>query len=147
MSEETNEAASGDNLLGEESAVQSDWMESLPEDMRSDDNRKRFEKFVDNDQFNIGKVLKSYDHMERGYSDRIQLPKEDWTEDDYESFYKKLGRPESSDKYDIRKPEMPEGYPYNEDLEQSFKERAFSAGLNGKQVQELIDWQAEQISA
>ena len=56
MSEETNEAASGDNLLGEESANQSDWMETLPEDMRSDANRKRFEKFVENEQFNIGKV-------------------------------------------------------------------------------------------
>ena len=67
MSEETNEAASGDNLLGEESAKQSDWMDTLPEDMRSEANRKRFEKFVENEQFNIGKVLKSYDHMERGY--------------------------------------------------------------------------------
>ncbi len=147
MSEETNEAASGDNLLGEESANQSDWMETLPEDMRSDANRKRFEKFVENEQFNIGKVLKSYDHMERGYSDRVPLPKEDWSDDDYQSFYQKLGRPETVDKYDIRRPEMPEGHPYNENLEQSFKERAFRAGLNGKQVQELIDWQAEQLSS
>ena len=147
MSEETNEAATGDNLLGEDVTSQSDWIESLPEDMRSDDNRKRFEKFVENDEFNIGKVLKSYDHMERGYSDRIPLPKEDWSDDEYESFYTKLGRPESSDKYDIRRPEMPEDYPYNEDLEKSFKDRAFNAGLNGKQVQELIDWQAEQLSA
>lgn len=147
MSEETNEAVSDDNLLGEESAKQSDWIESLPEDMRSEDNRKRFEKFVENDQFNIGKVLKSYDHMERGYSDRISLPKEDWGDDEYQSFYQKLGRPESSDNYDIRKPEMPEGFPYNENLEKSFRDRAFRAGLNGKQVQEIIDWQAEQVAS
>jgi hypothetical protein len=145
MTDETAEAG-GDNLLGqEEIAASNGWRDSLPEDMRNEETYKSLEKFVVDDQLDSNKAYKSYLHMEKGYHDRISLPKEDWTEEQYGDFYSKLGRPETQDKYEIIRPEMPDGISYDDNLESSFLSKAHKIGLNSKQVQEILDWQSKEV--
>lgn len=145
MTEETA-TQEGDNLLGKEEVQASNgWRDTLPEDMRNEETYKSLEKFVVNDQLDSNKAYKSYLHMEKGYHDRVPLPKDDWTEEQYSDFYGKLGRPETYDKYEIIRPEMPEGIPYDENLESSFLAKAHKIGLNSKQVQEILDWQSQEV--
>lgn len=119
-----------------------DWRTSLPEDMRAD---KSFESFKD-----IGSFAKSFLDTKRMVGDAIRMPKADAPPEEWNKIYDRLGRPESPEKYEIKRPELPEGTPYDEDAEKSYKTWAHEAGLNPRQAQALFDkytaFQTEKIS-
>lgn len=66
----------------------------------------------------------------------IKLPGEDATEEDYSKFFNSIGRPETSEAYDLEKVQMPEGYNL-EDTQREFRELAHKAGLSQKQASAL----------
>jgi hypothetical protein len=74
-------------------------------------------------------------------ADKVVIPKADAPEADWEAFYNKVGRPESPDKYEFK---LPEGVTMDESLAKGFKEIAHKNGLSPKQVQALVQWDAEQ---
>jgi hypothetical protein len=61
---------------------------------------------------------------------RIALPNTDSTEEELNSFYSKLGRPESMDKYSVN----PED---KSDIANKFRETAFKSGLTDKQAKDI----------
>jgi len=107
------------------------FRESLPEDLRSNPSLKNI-----ND---IGSLAKSYVHAQRMVgADKIPLPTNNSTDDDWIKVYDKLGRPADIKDYDVTMPDMFDG--------NGFRESIHAAGLNQKQaasVAEFINSQSE----
>jgi len=80
------------------------------------------------------KAAKAHRELEKamGGDKRIAIPSDDASAEDMATFYQKLGRPESADKYEL--PEAGEGVSGNKEFEGAFKNWAFEAGLNAKQT-------------
>lgn len=110
------------------------WRETIPEDIRNDASLK--------DIKDLTGLAKGYVNAQKLIGTKIGIPQEG-DEVAWNDLYGKLGRPEAPDKYQVKRPEIPEGMAYNEDLEKQFLPVAHKIGLNGKQVNALIAWQTE----
>ncbi len=74
-------------------------------------------------------------------ADKIVIPGEHATEEDWGNVFNKLGRPETPDGYKLVKPEnIPEGLPYNEEGVTAFKTVAHKLGLLPEQTKALFEW-------
>jgi hypothetical protein len=83
------------------------------------------------------KAAKAHRELEKAFGKgKIALPEDDASDEEMNKFYSKLGRPESADKYELKKAD---GVEVNADFESQFKNWAFDAGLNLKQTQKLFD--------
>lgn len=120
-----------------------DWRASLPEDLRSE---KSFEKFK-----GIPDLAKSYTELEKSMGNAVRMPKAESKPEEWDAFYSKLGRPESPDKYELKRPENPAGGQWDEGLEKEFRTAAHASGLQPRQAQGLLDWfnktQTERLTA
>lgn len=107
------------------------WYESLPEDMRGDQNITKFDS--------VESMAKSWLNAQRLIGqDKIPVPQ---TDEDWDNVYSRLGRPEDPTGYKI---EAPEGLEVNADIQGAFLETAHKLGLNQAQVEGLAQWQFEQ---
>lgn len=108
------------------------WLESLPEDIRQDPSLQLFKE--------PAALAKSWVNAQKMIgADKVVIPGEKATEEEWNAFHQKLGRPASADKYEFK---LPEGIKLDESLAKSVKEVAFKAGLNPKQLQALVEWDA-----
>jgi hypothetical protein len=112
------------------------WRETIPEDIRSDASLK--------DIKDITSLAKGYVNSQKLIGSKLSIPGEG-DEAAWNTLYDKLGRPVTPDKYEVKRPEIPEGLAYNEDLEKQFLPVAHKIGLNGKQANALIAWQTEMV--
>lgn len=110
------------------------WRETIPEDIRNDASLK--------DIKDITSLAKSYVNAQKLIGSKISIPQEG-DETAWNDIYTKLGRPESPEKYQIKRPNIPDGMVYNEDLEKKFLPIAHKIGLNNRQVDALIAWQTD----
>ncbi len=107
------------------------WYDSLPEDMRGDQNITKFDS--------VETMAKSWQNAQRLIgADKIPMPT---TDDDWSGVYDRLGRPETAEGY-----EMPsvEGVEINEEIQASFRGVAHELGLNQKQVEGIAQWEMQQ---
>ena len=74
-----------------------------------------------------------------GVKDLIGKRADRLTPEEADRFYGALGRPENPQAYDIPRPELPEGMAWDDELEASFREAAFSAGMLPKQAAATVD--------
>jgi hypothetical protein len=118
-------------LTQEPAAPPQDWRTSLPEEMRGD---KSFEKFK-----GVPDLAKSYVEIQKTMGNAIHIPRAEATPEELDKFYARLGRPESADKYELKRPEMAEGAKYDEEMEAAFKPIAYKAGLTPRQAQTILD--------
>lgn len=112
-----------------------DWKEQhLPEEMRADPSLK--------DIADIPALAKSYIHAQGMVgADKVVIPKDGASDEEWTAFYTKLGRPETSDKYEVKNPEnMPEDFPLSEELVKGFLETCHKLGLTPAQVTGVYDW-------
>lgn len=82
----------------------------------------------------------------------ISLPGQDAKPEELDKFYSKLGRPDTADKYEFKRPEgLPADLPYSDDLAKAAKPWMHEAGLNSKQAQlvhdKFVTYQADQMKA
>jgi hypothetical protein len=111
--------------------------QSAPQDWRPEELRgeKTLEKFKD-----PGSLAKSYIELEKRLGTAINVPKEDAKPEEWEAFYRKIGKPEKVEEYGVTKPEdMPPGVSWNDELTQNFLTWAHTAGLNKTQVKTIIN--------
>lgn len=109
----------------------SDWRSSLPDELKAE---KSLETFKD-----IPSLAKSYVEAQKMIGGSVRIPKEDAKPEEWDAFYKKLGRPDKVEDYNIAKPaEMPEGVVWNDDLTKWFTQTAHSTGLSKGQVQKIM---------
>jgi len=107
------------------------WKETISEEFRNDPNISKFTE--------IDALAKSYINATKMIgSDKIAVPNNNSTDDQWNEVYSKLGRPESPDKYQLDfKSEVA---PVDENAIKSFAEVAHKTGLNEKQAQAILDF-------
>lgn len=126
-----------DNGLGEgnNDTGTTDAFAWVPEDYREEfRNDSTLNIFTSQDAF-IKAVLA--DRKDNGVA--IKLPGENATEEDWGKFYDKLGRPASSNDYDLSK-DIPEGLDFNEEFYNEFTKEIYTAGLSKKQATQIYNW-------
>lgn len=105
----------------------SDWRSALPKELQEDASIK---KFTD-----VSTLAKSYINAQKLIgADKLPIPGENSTEEDWNNVYKKLGLPESQDKYDVK---FKEGVSLDKEFMDKFKAEAYKAGVLPKQAQAL----------
>jgi hypothetical protein len=107
------------------------WKEIISEEYRKNPN---IEKFTE-----IDALAKSYiNAVSMIGADKIPIPSNSSTEEQWNEIYSKLGRPESADKYklDVKS----ESVPLEETAIKQFSENAHKLGLNNKQAQGILDF-------
>lgn len=111
-----------------------DWKGSLPDELKT---HKSLEAIQD-----VPGLVKSFVNAQELVGKKgIIVPGENATTSDWDAFYNALGRPESADGYEIGKPEnLPEGYPYQEELQKGFLAAAHKIGLSKAHAKEMFDW-------
>ena len=115
----------------EQPAVAKTWKEAISEEFRNDPN---IEKFTE-----IDALAKSYINATRMIGqDKVAVPNENSTDDQWNEVYTKLGRPESADKYKLEvKSDI---VPIDEGAIKQFAENAHKLGLNNKQAQGILEF-------
>ena len=118
--------------------TQGAWVDALPEDMREE-----AQTFITNKSIeDFPGVMKSVLGAQKlSGADKVVGPGEAATEEELNNFYAALGRPDNADGYGVKAPdEMPEGFPYSEDLAKAFAGEAHKLGLTPTQANGIFNW-------
>lgn len=112
----------------------SDWVSGLTPELKNIVETKGYKTPAD--------VVQAYANAERLIGvDKIPIPKDGvWDA----TARTKLGIPETPDKYTYKRPELPEGLPWDQNFEKAALTKAHELGLTPNQVQGLIDLYAGQ---
>lgn len=112
-----------------------DWRAQLPEEYRGHTSLKDIQ--------DLPSLAKSYIHAQSLIGqDKIILPKDPNDKDSWSEVYNKLGRPESPEGYEFKKPESPEyeQVSYDEDLMKEASAKMHELGLSKSQAQAIHAW-------
>lgn len=111
-------------------SVADDWRTNVPEEIRG---HKSLEHITD-----VGALAKSYVNAQSMIgADKLAIPGKHATDEDWGEVYRRLGRPDSPDGYELDN-EMPEGIEQSDDMLNWFKSAAHEAGLTPSQAQKLL---------
>lgn len=112
------------------------WRAQLPDDLKT---HEAFTPYK-----NVGELAKTYldasgklKELEGRLANFIPKPSENASPEEMAAYFTALGRPESPDKYEFEKPQLPEGLNIDPSLDAWFKQAAFEVGLNGGQASAL----------
>ncbi len=111
--------------------VAKSWKEAIPEELRNDPNISKFTE--------LEALAKSYVNATRMIGqDKVAVPNNNSTEDQWNEVYDKLGRPESAEKYqlDVKSDIVP----LDDGAIKQFAENAHQLGLNNKQAQGILEF-------
>ena len=119
------------STTAEQPAVAKSWKDIISEEFRNDPNISKFTE--------IDALAKSYINATRMIGqDKVAVPNENSTDDQWNEVYGKLGRPESPDKYKLEV--KSETAPLDESAVKQFAENAHKLGLNNKQAQGILEF-------
>lgn len=127
----TQETVKQETQIEQPPTVAKSWKEAIPEELRNDPNISKFTE--------LESLAKSYVNATRMIGqDKVAIPNNNSTEDQWNEVYDKLGRPESADKYqlDVKSDVVP----FDESAIKSFTENAHKLGLNNKQAQGILEF-------
>lgn len=105
------------------------WKKQLKADLQGD---KRLDKFDGTDP-----LARGYLELEGKLGQAIFFPGKDATREEWDAYYKKIGRPDSPDKYSTEGIEIPEGMGLNAAGTKDLMSIAHRAGLSNAQFREL----------
>ena len=118
--------------------TQSSWKDTISEVYRNDPN---IEKFTE-----IDALAKSYINATRMIGqDKMVVPNKNFTEDQWEEAYIKMGRPESFDKYSLDT--KSDVVPLDEQAIKNFQEQSFKLGLNNEQAKGILNFYKNNMEA
>ena len=137
MSLETPSPETQDNLEPEVG----EWFKTLPVDYQSEKTLEKFKTAPTPEP-----VVKSYMDLEKKLGNAVWVPGENPKPEEVSDFRRKLGIPESPDKYEIKYKEH-EALKYDENTDKTFKALAHEIGLTPKQAQRLADFDADRFIA
>lgn len=92
----------------------------------------------------VNDLAKSALEFDKRISASVVIPGKDATKETWDTFYKRLGRPESQDEYELEQVYLPDGVSRAEDAETTFKKMAFDLGLTKDQAKRLYKHASEQ---
>lgn len=109
-------------------------LSTFPEDLRSEPSLVDF-----ND---IPSLAKGFVETKKMNGGMVRVPTAEDDDESVERFYTKM-RPESADKYEVKRPDLNAGVQWNDELEGGFKTFAHKNGLTQRQMQSTVDWWME----
>jgi len=109
-------AVAADAFLGEDGAFQDGWMDSLPADTFEKDDTGKLKQGDLADHKGIGSIIKSYLNKDKMLGTAIQPLGDKPTTDQIKAYRAKVGCPETVEGYEVKKPEVPDGMAYDEEL-------------------------------
>ena len=120
----------------EQPTVAKSWKEAISEEYRKDPN---IEKFTE-----IDALAKSYINATRMIGqDKMVVPNKNFTEDQWEEAYMKMGRPDSAEKYSLDfKSDV---VSLDEQAIKSFQDQSFKLGLNNEQAEGILNFYKENM--
>lgn len=129
-----------DKMVGADGAMAEGWKTLLPEDIRDEPSLNNIK--------HISALAKSYVCAQKAVgANKITLPSENATPEEWGEVYKALGRPETADKYEFKPAEdLPEGLKFDDTLLKNFQKEAHDLGLNQKQYDALVNYQAKMVA-
>jgi hypothetical protein len=131
VEETTQTTTDTPQTIEQPSTVAKSWKETISEEFRNDPNISKFTE--------IDALAKSYINATRMIGqDKVAVPNENSTDDQWNEVYGKLGRPESADKYKLEV--QSETAPLDEGAIKQFAENAHQLGLNNKQAQGILEF-------
>lgn len=117
----------GENPSGDGTA---NWMSQLSEGLRENSTMKKYKS--------VEELANAYINAQKFISgDKIVVPGQTATEEDWKNVFKKLGVPDEVDKYDVK---FKEGATLDKAFTEQFKALAHKSGILPKQAQALADW-------
>lgn len=120
----------GGNGDGTTGAAPPAWTAQLPDDLKSNETLTGFQT--------IGDLGKEFIGLRGKLENAVILPGEDASDDEWATFYQKLGRPESPDGYEFQRPDdLPEDMPYDEEREKDFRKLLYEIGATKSQADRL----------
>lgn len=121
-----------------------DWISGLPDELKNEGSLKLIHGKDDKEVLKA--LAKSYVHSQRHMgADKIPVPTKHASEEDWAQVYKKLGLPESPEKYDIEN--LAEGLDKESEIYKAFKETAYKAGILPRQAEKILNWFADSSNA
>lgn len=121
------------------------WRAALPSDLQSNETLSSFKEVKDLGAGYLdlatkhGEATKKVSELEGRLKDALFIPGDKATDQERAAFYGKLGRPETADKYDLKRPDLPQGMTYDEAGEKWFRDMAHQLGLSQAQAAALYD--------
>jgi hypothetical protein len=111
-------------------SVADDWRSTIPEEIRG---HKSLEHITD-----VGALAKSYVNAQSMIgADKLAIPGKHATDEDWGEVYRRLGRPDTPDGYELVN-EMPEGIEQNDDMLNWFRATAHEIGMTPTQAQKML---------
>ena len=111
-------------------SVPDDWRSMIPEEIR---DHKSLAHFTD-----VGAMAKSLVNAQSMIgADKVAIPGKHATDEDWGEVWRKLGRPDTPDGYELTN-EMPEGIEQNDDMLNWFRNTVHEIGLTPSQAQKLL---------
>lgn len=97
-------------------------------------------------------ALKGYAELNRHQGSMLNPPKDEDSDEEkarkLDNIYKRLGRPDSPDGYELTKPEgLPEGLDWSDEMAAEAKKVAHRLGLNQSQLSALLEWDIQRQSS
>lgn len=119
------------------------FFEGLEKDYYEDPSLKAF--MDDKGNLDAKNIIKSYIHTKRQFGkDKITVPGEHATEQEWREVLTKLGLPTAEADYGVAPKD--EKF-FQEDFVNNFKKTAFETGILPKQAQQMLDWYQSQVEA
>ena len=111
-------------------SVPDDWRSMIPEEIR---DHKSLAHFTD-----VGAMAKSLVNAQSMIgADKVAIPGKHATDEDWGEVWRKLGRPDTPDGYELVN-EMPEGIEQNDDMLNWFRNTAHEIGMTPTQAQKML---------
>lgn len=109
------------------------WKDSLPVTLKNDPALSSFK--------DVEGLAKSYVHAQKMVgSERVAVPRDDWTDADWSGYYDKLGRPETHDGYETPDVELPESIKFDDSVIDDAKKEFHKLGLSSKQADGILKY-------
>lgn len=106
------------------------WISALPKELQEDASLKKFS--------DVQGLAKSYINAQKLLgADKIPVPSQHATDEDWQNVFNKLGLPESVDKYEVK---FGDQATLDKKFVDEFKALAHKSGILPKQAQKLADW-------
>ena len=120
---------------------QVDWRQGLDETIRNHPSMQNFK--------NTGDLAKSWVEAQKLIGrDKIPVPGEKATKEDWDTVYERLGRPKDKDGSELPQIKLPEGYPeLKPEFVDEFKSKALELGMLPAQVNGIFQWFMESQTA
>lgn len=101
------------------------WYDSLNPDLRANPSITKFKSADD--------LGKSYVELQKSLGkDKVVLPTEKSTPEEWKAFYRKIGAPEKAEEYDVSDEDMPEQFRLDATAKEEFRQKMHEAGLPKK---------------